>query len=111
MATGHLEKEVKQMANLDNQLNSLVLAEVREMLKDNDIVFMRQGFGARVHLSDGDCRNNNLLHGITYSRNGSRNSYIYPISFDSVPEGTMCRKCLIAFRERAEWIASKKVGA
>jgi hypothetical protein len=79
----------------------ITLEEIRAILGDEATVFMKQGNGKLIHLSAGDCRSNNLLHGVTYSRNGSRGSYIYALTLPSMPVELMCKKCLVVVTEKA----------
>jgi hypothetical protein len=87
---------------------TISIQEVRAMLKEETPItsFMRQGRGSVIHLSEGDSKENNLLHGVTYSRNGSRASYIFRVSVDSVDSDNMCKKCLQALSTRAELLAA-----
>ena len=73
---------------------NITLEGIREILADQDTVFMRQGRGAAIHLSVGSCRANNLLCGVTYSRSGSRSSYIRPLSLSQADTSEICKKCL-----------------
>ena len=72
---------------------NITLEGIREILADRDTVFMRQGRGAAIHLSVGSCRANNLLCGVTYSRSGSRSSYIRPLSLSQADTSEICKKC------------------
>jgi ribosomal protein S27E len=80
----------------------ITIEEIRTILADETTVFMKQGkSGKFIHISAGDCRNNNLLHGVTYARNGSRASYIYSVSYTSLTTDVICKKCLAVVTEKA----------
>jgi hypothetical protein len=77
-------------------MQTITLIAVQEILGDKDTVFMKQGHGAKLHISAGACRANNLLCGVTYSRGGSRASFIRPWTVDKVEVQDLCKKCLDA---------------
>lgn len=79
---------------------NITLEGIRGILGDRDTVFMRQGRGAAIHLSVGSCRANNLLCGVTYARNGSRSSYIRPLSLSQADTNEICKKCLKIVQEK-----------
>jgi hypothetical protein len=71
------------------------LSSVQAILNDTDTIFMKRGTGKAVHISAGACRINNLLCGVTYSRNGGRASYIRALSgLKEVEVSLMCKNCL-----------------
>jgi len=73
----------------------VTLVGVRLILNDQDTIFMKRGSGKVVHLSVGDCRQNNLLCGVTYSRNGSRSSYLRALTgYAEINTTDMCKNCL-----------------
>lgn len=74
----------------------ITLASIRLILNNNDTIFMKRGRGKVVHLSVGDCRQNNLLCGVTYSRNGGRrDSYLYALTgYAEMATTDMCKNCL-----------------
>ena len=79
------------------QMATLTIQEIRTKLQSEAVIFMKQGTGKIIHISSeiGLSDYNNLLHGVTYSRIGTRNSsknrpaYIEAIDIDSI-----CKKCL-----------------
>lgn len=79
---------------------NITLEGIRGILGDPATVFMRQGRGAAIHLSIGNCRANNLLCGVTYSRSGSRSSYIRPLSLSQADTSEICKKCLKIVQEK-----------
>lgn len=73
----------------------ITLNSIRLILNNDDTIFMKRGSGKVVHLSVGDCRQNNLLCGVTYSRNGGRSSYLHALTGYTEMETTdMCKNCL-----------------
>ena len=86
----------------------LTIQAVRESLNDSETIFMAQGKGSKVvHISAGDCKSNNLLHGATYARGGSRRpSIIFPIRKDVVDTDSLCKKCAAALDYRIAWNAN-----
>lgn len=73
----------------------VTLAGIRLILNDENTIFMKRGSGKVVHLSAGDCRQNNLLCGVTYSRNGSRSSYLHALTgYAEMNVSDMCKNCL-----------------
>jgi hypothetical protein len=80
-------------------MSTLQLDEVIAILPFQDAsqtIFMKQGKGGKVvHLSHGSVRVNNLLCGVTYSRNGSRSSYLFSLTgYTEMQISSMCKKCL-----------------
>jgi hypothetical protein len=73
----------------------VTLVGIRLILNDQDTIFMKRGSGKVVHLSAGDCRQNNLLCGVTYSRNGNRSSYLRALTgYTEINTTDMCKNCL-----------------
>lgn len=75
-------------------MQTLTLIAVQEILRDKETVFMKQGRGVKIHISAGACRANNLLCGATYSRSGSRASYLRTYAVDAVPVSDLCKNCI-----------------
>jgi hypothetical protein len=99
-------KEGKKMTQ------TITLAEIVEALSSKSdadkTIFMKQGRGKVVHISDGACRQNGLLCGITYSRNGSRASYLLGLTgYTEMPVSQMCKHCVAS----VEWHKNAKAGA
>jgi hypothetical protein len=86
----------------------ITIQGIREILEEGETVFMRQGRGAMIHLSVGNCRANNLLCGVTYSRSGSRSSYIRPLSLSKASVNEICKKCLKIVQEKVTPITEKR---
>ena len=79
------------------QMALLTIQEVRNTLKSEKIVFMKQGTGKIIHISseNGLSDYNNLLHGVTYSRRGTRNSSKnHPAYIEAIDTDSICKKCL-----------------
>lgn len=73
----------------------VTVEQVQEITNDSNTIFMKQGKGGKtVHVSAGACRQNNLLCGVTYSRNGRRQSYLFPLNLTEVNVDSMCKNCL-----------------
>lgn len=73
----------------------VTIQTIKEVLSDSDTIFMKQGKGGKtVHVSDGKSRSNSLLCGVTYSRNGRRQSYLFPLNISQVDSESMCKNCL-----------------
>ena len=75
---------------------TITIEEIRTKSNEAKAVFAKQGTGKVVHISDGTSVHN-LLHGITYTRNGSRwPSKIKLVYFNEIESEYICKKCLIA---------------
>jgi len=73
----------------------VTVEQIQEITNNADTIFMKQGKGGKtVHVSAGACRQNNLLCGVTYSRNGRRQSYLFPLNLTTVNVDSMCKNCL-----------------
>ena len=84
-------------------MTTITIQGVRNILNNCDTIFMKQGKGGKsVHLSDGACRTNNLLCGVTYSRNGNRQSYLFPLSITQADTLTMCKNCLAILHAKVQ---------
>jgi hypothetical protein len=92
---------------------TITLNEIIAALPDNDdsqkTIFMKQGKGGKVvHLSAGSCRENNLLCGVTYSRNGNRSSYLFSLTgYKEIEIASMCKNCMA----QVEWHKNAKASA
>lgn len=91
---------------------TITLAEIIEALSNrheaDKTIFMKQGRGKVVHISDGACRVNNLLCGATYSFNGSRASYLVALTgYKEIEILSMCKHCMAS----VEWHKNAKAGA
>jgi hypothetical protein len=75
-------------------MNTITIASVKAILNNDETVFMKRGTGKKVHLSAGATRVNNLLCGVTYSRSGSRASYLRTYTAIEVPVQDLCKNCL-----------------
>ena len=82
---------------------------IKEILNNPDTIFMKKGKnGNVVHLSDGAVRENNLLCGVTYSRNGNRQSYLFPFyKLEQIDTASMCKNCFAIVHTKVQ---SVKVG-
>ena len=90
-------------------MSKITLVGIRIILNDENTVFMKQGHGKSVHLSVGSVMSNNLLCGVTYSRSGSRSSFIRPLTgYTEMDTELMCKKCVKAVQDAVEPV---KVGA
>jgi hypothetical protein len=76
-------------------MSTITITGVQAILNNQDTIFMKQGRGTKIHLSAGSCRDNNLLCGVTYARNGSRASYLMAYTVDQVDTKDMCKNCLV----------------
>jgi hypothetical protein len=99
-------KEGKKMTQ------TITLAEIIEALSNkseaDQTIFMKQGRGKVVHISDGACRQNNLLCGITYSRGSGRSSYLVALTgYKEMSTSAVCKHCIAS----VEWHKNAKVGA
>jgi len=91
-------------------MTQITIQGIKDILNDQDTIFMKQGKGGKkVHLSVGACRENNLLCGVTYSRNGNRSSYLFKLHFNQVETDLMCKDCLAIVHEKVQPVA--KAGA
>jgi len=81
----------------------ITLDEIRATLNQPETIFMKQGKGGKaIHISDGACRENNLLCGVTYSRNGSRASYLFSLTgYKEMEKETMCKNCVAILEGKA----------
>ena len=100
-----LKTEGKKMTEV------ITVAEIIEALSNRHeaekTIFMKQGRGKVVHISDGACRVNNLLCGATYSFNGSRASHLVALTgYKEMSTSDMCKKCVAS----VEWHKSAKAG-
>ncbi|CAB4161721.1 hypothetical protein UFOVP1201_4 [uncultured Caudovirales phage] len=76
---------------------------IREIVGDVDTIFMKQGkSGKAVHISSGKSRSNVLLCGATRSRNGSRQSYLFPLFITKIETDLMCKDCVAILHERIQ---------
>ena len=76
---------------------TITIQEIRTKLQSDVVVFMKQGTGKIVHISseNGLSDYNNLLHGVTYSRRGTRNSSKnHPAYIETIDTSSICKKCL-----------------
>ena len=100
-----LKTEGKKMTQI------VTLAEIIGALSNkseaDQTIFMKQGRGKVVHISDGAVRQNGLLCGVTYARNGSRSSYLVALTgYKEMPASTMCKHCIAS----VEWHKNAKAG-
>jgi hypothetical protein len=87
----------------------ITLVGIRLILNDEDTIFMKRGTGKVVHLSAGACRSNNLLCGVTYSRNGGRASHLRALTgYTEMNTTDMCKNCLKVVQDS---VAPIKAGA
>jgi hypothetical protein len=74
----------------------LTIQEIRTQLNSAEVIFMKQGTGKIIHISseDGIKDYNNLLHGVTYSRAGNRNSSKNrPAYVETIDADLVCKNC------------------
>lgn len=84
-------------------MTTISITSIQMILNNTDTIFMKRGGGKAVHLSDGACRDNNLLCGATYSRNGARASYLHSLArLTEVETILMCKNCLAAVQNAVE---------
>jgi len=107
----HKDGEAPLITEGKKMTTSITLAEIIEALSNKHeaekTAFMKQGRGKVVHISDGPCRQNNLLCGATYSFNGSRASYLVALTgYKEMQTSDMCKKCMAS----VEWHKSAKAG-
>ena len=74
----------------------ITLDQIQAALNAPETIFMKQGKGGKVvHISAGACRDNNLLCGVTYSRNGRRASYLFALTgYKQMETESMCKNCV-----------------
>ena len=90
-------------------MNIITLVGIQAILNDFDTIFMRQGRGTVTHLSVGSCRQNNLLCGVTYSRNGNRASHLIALTgYTEMPVKSMCKNCLKIVQDSVKPMAVAK---
>lgn len=77
-------------------MSIMKLEEARIALGEPETIFMKQGkSGKAIHLSVGACRENNLLCGVTYARNGRRASYLFALTgYEQMETELMCKNCV-----------------
>ena len=76
-------------------MSTITITGIQAILNNQDTIFMKQGRGTKIHISAGSCRDNNLLCGVTYARNGSRASYLMALSLEQVNTKDICKNCLL----------------
>ena len=77
-------------------MTTITLAGIREILKDDATVFVRQGRGGKaVHLSLGaDIKHYGIKCGDFNRATERRASRLYPLHYTEIDNADMCKKCL-----------------